>query len=187
MTSTCVYKLVEVSPCWKLNNQHILKNPAFCRLLLLSCLLSCTGKNMYMCCIYIYLGRKVVCFVLFCISTKPECFISCSWCLQKAFDKGCMGLVPWQLDSKVLWYWMISSLKTKLNHSWKLQRYWNVLLVLLTRSWWTGFNGIHLIPECGRYWFSMIYATENSNKFQKTRFWKEKSVEDVVTLGPTPH
>jgi hypothetical protein len=28
----------------------------------------------------------------------------------------------------------------------------------------------------------MISATENSNKFQKTRFWKEKSVEDVVTL-----
>jgi len=30
----------------------------------------------------------------------------------------------------------------------------------------------------------MISAAENSNKFQKTRFWKEKSVEDVVTLGP---
>jgi hypothetical protein len=30
----------------------------------------------------------------------------------------------------------------------------------------------------------MISATENSNKFQKTRFWKEKSVEDVVRLGP---
>ncbi len=30
----------------------------------------------------------------------------------------------------------------------------------------------------------MISAIENSNKFQKTRFWKEKSVEDVVTLGP---
>jgi hypothetical protein len=30
----------------------------------------------------------------------------------------------------------------------------------------------------------VIYAIENSNKFQKTRFWKEKSVEDVVTLGP---
>ncbi len=29
----------------------------------------------------------------------------------------------------------------------------------------------------------VISATENSNKFQKTRFWKEKSVEDVVTLG----
>jgi hypothetical protein len=24
----------------------------------------------------------------------------------------------------------------------------------------------------------------NSNKFQKSRFWSEKSVEDVVTLGP---
>jgi hypothetical protein len=30
----------------------------------------------------------------------------------------------------------------------------------------------------------MISATENSNKFQKARFWKEKSVEDVVTLEP---
>jgi hypothetical protein len=30
----------------------------------------------------------------------------------------------------------------------------------------------------------MAFATENSNKFQKTRFWKEISVEDVVTLGP---
>ncbi len=29
----------------------------------------------------------------------------------------------------------------------------------------------------------MISATEISNKFQKPRFWKEKSVEDVVTLG----
>jgi hypothetical protein len=33
--------------------------------------------------------------------------------------------------------------------------------------------------------FKVISATENSNKFQKTRFWKEKSVEDMVTLGPT--
>jgi hypothetical protein len=31
----------------------------------------------------------------------------------------------------------------------------------------------------------VISGVENSNKFQKTRFWKEKSVEDVVTLGPT--
>ncbi len=30
--------------------------------------------------------------------------------------------------------------------------------------------------------FQVIFATENSNKFQKTRFWKEKSVENVVTL-----
>jgi len=31
----------------------------------------------------------------------------------------------------------------------------------------------------------VISATENSNKFQKTRFCKEKSVEDVVAIGPT--
>jgi hypothetical protein len=30
----------------------------------------------------------------------------------------------------------------------------------------------------------VISASENSNKFQKTRVWKEKSVENVVTLGP---
>ncbi len=30
----------------------------------------------------------------------------------------------------------------------------------------------------------VISTTENLNKFQKARFWKEKSVEDVVTLGP---
>jgi hypothetical protein len=29
----------------------------------------------------------------------------------------------------------------------------------------------------------VISAAENSTKFQKTGFWKEKSVEDVVTLG----
>jgi hypothetical protein len=28
----------------------------------------------------------------------------------------------------------------------------------------------------------LISATENSNKFPKTRFWKEKSVENVITL-----
>ncbi len=33
--------------------------------------------------------------------------------------------------------------------------------------------------------FSVISAAENSNKFPKTRFWKEKSVEDMITLGPT--
>jgi hypothetical protein len=31
----------------------------------------------------------------------------------------------------------------------------------------------------------VIFAAENSNKFQKTRFWKEKSAEDMVTLEPT--
>jgi hypothetical protein len=31
----------------------------------------------------------------------------------------------------------------------------------------------------------VLSAAENSNKFQKTRFWKEKAVEDVLTLAPT--
>jgi hypothetical protein len=30
----------------------------------------------------------------------------------------------------------------------------------------------------------VIFSVENSNKILKTRFWKEKSVEDVVILGP---
>jgi hypothetical protein len=34
--------------------------------------------------------------------------------------------------------------------------------------------------------FKVISATENSNKFQKTRFWKEKSVEHMVTLESLP-
>jgi hypothetical protein len=33
--------------------------------------------------------------------------------------------------------------------------------------------------------FKVIYAIKNSNKILKTKFWKEKSVEDVVTFGPT--
>jgi len=56
---------------------------------------------------------------------------------------------------------------------------------VLGRSWWVGFNGIYLVrldSKCGKYWFDMISTTENSNKFQKTRFWKEKSVENMVAL-----
>jgi hypothetical protein len=34
--------------------------------------------------------------------------------------------------------------------------------------------------------FKMIFVAENSNKFKKTRFWKEKSVENVVTLEGFP-
>jgi hypothetical protein len=32
----------------------------------------------------------------------------------------------------------------------------------------------------------MISTTENSNKFQKTKFWKEKLVENVVTIEGLP-
>ncbi len=34
--------------------------------------------------------------------------------------------------------------------------------------------------------FKVISAAGNSNEFpQKNQFWKEKSLEDVITLGPT--
>jgi len=33
----------------------------------------------------------------------------------------------------------------------------------------------------------MISTAENSNKFQKTKVWKETSIEDMVTLGPMAH
>jgi len=44
----------------------------------------------------------------------------------------------WTCSAKVLEYWMISSLKIKLNSSWKFRRNWNVPLVFLERSWWRG-------------------------------------------------
>jgi peroxiredoxin len=40
------------------------------------------------------------------------------------------------------------------------------------------------IQNVGDIDLKVISAAENSNKFQKSRFCKEKSVEDVVTLGP---
>ncbi len=30
----------------------------------------------------------------------------------------------------------------------------------------------------------MIFAIENSNQFQKAKFWKEKSIADMVTFEP---
>jgi hypothetical protein len=43
------------------------------------------------------------------------------------------------------------------------------------------------IQNVGDIDFQVISTIDNSNKFQKTRSWKEKSVEDVVTLGPMAH
>ncbi len=34
--------------------------------------------------------------------------------------------------------------------------------------------------------FKVISVTESSNKFQKTRFWKEKSLQNVVTFEGLP-
>jgi hypothetical protein len=62
----------------------------------------------------------------------------------------------WTCGAKVLEYWMISSLKNKLNRSWKFQRNWNVPLVLLERSWWAGFNRIYLVRFGFRMWEILI-------------------------------
>jgi len=43
------------------------------------------------------------------------------------------------------------------------------------------------IQSVGNVDCKVIFAAENSNKFQKTRFWEEKSVEAVVTLGSMAH
>jgi hypothetical protein len=34
--------------------------------------------------------------------------------------------------------------------------------------------------------FTVIFVTETSNKYFKTRFWKEKQVENVFTLKGLP-
>jgi hypothetical protein len=48
--------------------------------------------------------------------------------------------------------------------------------VLMSRILWILFGKIW-IQNVGDTDFEVISAAENSNKFQKTRFWKEKSVE----------
>jgi hypothetical protein len=96
-----------------------------------------------------YLSMKegsLFCFVVM-SPTSLGCFRSCRWCLWKALDdEGCTGLVGstrkgawawfhgvWTCHAKVLEYWMISSLKIKLNRSWKFRRNWNVHLVLFKK------------------------------------------------------
>ncbi len=91
-------------------------------------------------------------------------------------------------SAKVLQYWMISSRKIKLNPSWKFPRNWYVPLVLSERSWWAGFNGIYLVKFGFRMWdidFSVIPATENSNKFQKNQVLEGKipSTKFVIIFG----
>jgi hypothetical protein len=63
----------------------------------------------------------------------------------------------WTCGAKVFEYWMISSLKIKLNYSWKPRRNWNVSLVLLKRFWWTWFNGIYLVRSGFKMWEILIF------------------------------
>jgi len=96
----------------------------------------------------------------------------------------------WTCGVEVLEYWMVSSLKIKLNHSWNFWRNWNVPLMLLERFWWAGLTGIYLVRFGFRMWEILILkwflALKIQINSQKTRFWKEKSVENVVILKGLP-
>ncbi len=116
----------------------------------------------HMCSFYIYLWRKVVCFVLFC-SYEIHWTRMLQIMFLVSLESYQLGGVhrlgshdAWTCGAKVLEYWMISSLKIKLNCSWKFQRNWNVPLMLLERSWWAGFNGIYLVSFGFRMWEILI-------------------------------
>jgi hypothetical protein len=57
--------------------------------------------------------------------------------------------------------------------------------ILMIKIEWNSFGKIW-IQNVADIDFKVISAVENSNKFPKTRFWKEKLVEDVVTLECLP-
>jgi len=110
----------------------------------------------------IYLSMKEGSLFWFVVmkSTKPGCFRSCSWCCWKVLDeRGAWAWLHgvWTCGAKVLAYWMISSLKIKLNRSWKFQKNWNVPLALFERSWWAGFNGIYMVRFGFRMWEILIF------------------------------
>jgi hypothetical protein len=94
----------------------------------------------------------------------------------------------WTCAAKVLEYWMIFSLKIKLNRSWKFGRNWKIL-ELFERSWWAGFNGIYLVRFGFRMWEILIskwfLPLKIQINFKKPGFERKKSVEDKFTLGST--
>ncbi len=102
-------------------------------------------------------------FVLFCLYLWDPLNQDASNCILGLFGKltrrrGVSAWFHgvWTCGWEVFEYWMISSLKIKLNRSWKLWRNWNVPLVLLERSWWAGFNGIYLVRFGFRMWQILI-------------------------------
>ncbi len=127
------------------------------------------------CIIIIYLWIQVDCFVLFWSLvmkfTELGCFRLCSWCHWKAFNEGCMGLVPWHLDLRCKSSWILNDvfIENSIQLSWKFWWNWNVPLVLLEGSWWAGFNGIYLVRFGFRLremlipkWFLLLKIQKNS-------------------------
>jgi hypothetical protein len=113
---------------------------------------------------YIYIWRKVVCYVLFYLYQWNPRNRDASDIVLHLFGKllrrrGASTWFHgvWTCNEKVLEYWMIYSLKIKLNCSWKFRRDWNVPLVLFERSWWVGSNGIYLVRFGFRLWEILIF------------------------------
>ncbi len=133
------------------------------------------------------LWRKVVvlfCFVSFCsyeIHQTRMLQIVFWVSLESSWQEGCMGFVSMVFGLAMQKFFNIEffSLKIRLICSWKFRRNRNVPFVLLERTWWERFNGIHLVRFGFRMWQILIFkwfsAAENSKKFQKTRFWNGKS------------
>ncbi len=99
-----------------------------------------------------------------------------------------LGSMTFGLAMQMLFeYSTIFSLKMKLNCSWKFWMNWNVPLVLLG---WAIFNGIYLVRFGFKMWEIMIFEWFLLLRIQinskKLEFWKEKSVENVVTLESLP-
>jgi hypothetical protein len=112
----------------------------------------------------IYLWRKVVCLFCFVLYLWGPPNWDASNHILGLFGKllrrrGALAWfhAVWTCSAKVLEHWMISSMKIKLNRSWKFRRNWNVPLVLLERCWWAGFNEIYLLRFGFRMWEILIF------------------------------
>jgi hypothetical protein len=108
--------------------------------------------------------RKVVCLFCFVLYLWDQPNQDASDCVLGLFGKLLMRKSSsawlhdiWTCDAKVLEYWMIFSLKIKLNCSWKFQRSWNLSLVFLERTWWAEFNGIFWVGFGFRMWEIFIF------------------------------
>jgi hypothetical protein len=72
----------------------------------------------------------------------------------------------WTCGGEVFDYWMIFSLKFKLNHRWEFWRNLNVPLVFLERSWWARLNRIYLVRFGFKMWEILIFKWFLSLKIQ---------------------
>ncbi len=128
-------------------------------------------------------------FVLFCLyqwdplnRDASDCVLGLFWKLLKRRGASALFHGVWTCGGvKVLEYWMISSLKIKLNRSLKFQRNWNVPLVLLERYWWAKINGIYLVRFGFRMWEILIFKWYLQLKVQvnskKPDFWRKDQLK----------